>query len=153
MSPEDRRILRQLQADGRISNVELAARVGMSESPCLRRTRALEEAGVITGYRAMLDPKKLGFTLSAYVLVNLDQRTETDEEMFFTAVAREPRIIECAALTGPNDLILKVVARDIEDLADLTMHGILRLPSVKDIASCVVLRTIKADAGLPVQVG
>ncbi len=149
LTPEDRRILKELQTDGRLPNVELARRVGMSESPCLRRTRSLEEAGIISGYKAVVNPKAAGYMISAYILVNLDQRAETDDQRFFDAIAKEPRIIECAALTGPNDLILKVVARDIDDLADLSMHGILRLPSVKDIASCIVLRTIKETSGIP----
>lgn len=149
LSPEDRRILKELQTDGRIPNVELARRVGMSESPCLRRTRSLEETGIITGYRAVVDPKAAGYTVNAYILINVDQRAETDDQRFFDAIAKEPRIIECAVLTGPNDLILKVVARDIDDLADLSMHGILRLPSVKDIASCIVLRQIKDNSGIP----
>lgn len=150
LPPADRKILKELQADGRLTNVELAERTGMSESPCLRRTRALEDAGIIKGYRAIVDAKEVGLPISAYVLVNLDQRSETDTRRFFDAVEQEPRVIECAAITGVNDLILRVVARDIEDLADLTMHGILRLPTVKDIASCIVLHTIKADAGVPV---
>lgn len=150
LTDADRKILAELQTDGRLTNVELAARTHMSESPCLRRTRALEEAGIITGYRAVVDPAKVGLPISAFVMVNLDQRSETDTRRFFQAVEREPRIVEAAAVTGANDLILRVLARDIEDLADLTMHGILRLPTVKDIASCIVLKTIKADSGVPV---
>ena len=150
LDDEERRLLRELQTDGRMSNVELARRTHMSESPCLRRTRALEEAGVITGYRALVDARKTGFGVSAYVLVNLDQRAETDARSFFDAMTAEPRIQECVAVTGSSDLILKVVARDIEDLADLTMTGILRHPSVKDIASCIVLKKIKEDQGIPV---
>jgi Lrp/AsnC family leucine-responsive transcriptional regulator len=150
LTDADRKILRELQAEGRLTNVELAARTNMSESPCLRRTRALEDAGIIKGYRAVVDPARVGLPIYAYILVNLDQRSETDTRRFFDAVAKEPRVIECAAITGASDLILRVVARDIEDLADLTMHGILRLPTVKDIASCIVLKTIKADAGVPV---
>lgn len=150
LTDADRKILRELQAEGRLTNVELAARTNMSESPCLRRTRALEDAGIIKGYRAVVDPARVGLPIYAYILVNLDQRSETDTRRFFDAVAKEPRVIECAAITGASDLILRVVARHIEDLADLTMHGILRLPTVKDIASCIVLKTIKADAGVPV---
>ncbi|MEQ8263860.1 Lrp/AsnC family transcriptional regulator [Pseudohaliea sp.] len=145
---QQERILVELQLDGRISNAQLAEKVAMSESSCLRKTRALEEAGVIAGYRADVDPKSLGLKVSAYILVNLDQRSETVTREFFEAVAAEPRIVECVALTGQHDLMLKVVASDIDDLADLTMGGILSYATVKDIASCVVLKNIKAGAPL-----
>lgn len=146
---EDHRILEVLQKQGRISNVNLARAVNLSESPCLRKTKALEESGVITGYRAVVDQKKMGLGISAYIMVNLDQRSETDTAAFFDSVQHEPRIIECVAVTGPNDLVLKVVAKDIDDLGKLTMEGILRHPSVKDIASSVVIKKIKPFSGLP----
>ena len=147
---EERRILEVLQMDGRISNVELAKAVNLSESPCLRKTKALEESGVISGYRAVVDQKKAGYGISAYIMVSLDQRSEVDTAAFFDSVQREERIIECVAVIGSNDMILKVVAKDIEDLGELTMQGILRQPSVKDIASSVVLKDIKSFSGLPV---
>jgi len=144
------RILELLQCHGRMSNVQLAEAVGLSESPCLRKTKALEEAGIITGYQATVDARELGLNVSAYILVNLDQRSETVTNHFFDALINEPRVIECVALTGSHDLLLKVVAKDIDDLADLTMKGILSFDSVKDIASCVLLKTIKPLAALPV---
>jgi Lrp/AsnC family leucine-responsive transcriptional regulator len=150
LKKEDRRILNALQKNGRISNVNLAKTLNLSESPCLRKTRALEDSGVITGYRADVDARKIGYGVLAYIVVNLDQRSETDTTAFFNAVEQEPRIIECVAVTGPNDLILKVVAKDIEDLGQLTMEGILRHPSVKDIASSVVIKQIKAFSGLQI---
>lgn len=150
---KDCRILEELQKQGRISNVELARKVNLSESPCLRKTRALEASGVIKGYRAVVDQKKIGYGISAYIMVNLDQRSETDTTAFFDSVQREPRIIECVAVTGSNDLVLKVVAKDIEDLGKLTMEGILRHPSVKDIASSVVIKKIKPFSGLPTVAG
>ncbi|NIB41060.1 Lrp/AsnC family transcriptional regulator [Pseudomaricurvus alkylphenolicus] len=146
---DEKAILAVLQQDGRLSNVELAKRVHLSESPCLRKTKALEESGIIRGYRAEVDPKLLGCHISAVILVNLDQRSETDTTAFFDAVQSEARIIECLAITGPNDLMLRVVAKDIDDLGDLTMRGILRYPSVKDIASCVVIKEIKPSSPIP----
>lgn len=143
------RILKVLQQHGRISNAQLAEKVGTSESSCLRKTRALEEAGVITGYGARVNPKRLGLLVSAYVLVNLDQRSETVTQEFFDAVKEDDRIVECVALTGEHDLMLKVVAKDIDDLADITMGGILSYHSVKDISSCVVLKEIKSQSMLP----
>lgn len=146
----ERRLLEALQRDGRISNTQLAATVGLSESPCLRKTRALEEAGVIEGYRAILNPRKVGLNVTAYIQVNLDQRSETVSRAFFDALENEPRILECVALTGSYDLMLKVVAKDIDDLADLTMGGILGFDTVKSIASSVVLKEIKPPSPLPV---
>jgi len=143
-------ILELLQRDGRISNVNLAEALGISESPCLRKTRALEDSGVITGYRATVDAKSVGLQISAYILVNLDQRSETETNAFFDGLQNEPRVIESVALTGSHDLLLRVVARDIDDLADLTMKGILSYDSVKDIASCVQLKTLKPPSPLPV---
>lgn len=149
LKKEEHRILEVLQTQGRISNVNLAKAVNLSESPCLRKTKALETSGVITGYRAVVDQKKIGYGISAYIMVNLDQRSETDTAAFFDSVQHEPRIIECVAITGSNDLVLKVVAIDIEDLGKLTMEGILRHPSVKDVASSVVIKQIKPFSGLP----
>lgn len=149
LKKEEHRILEVLQTQGRISNVNLAKAVNLSESPCLRKTKALETSGVITGYRAVVDQKKMGYGISAYIMVNLDQRSETDTAAFFDSVQHEPRIIECVAITGSNDLVLKVVAIDIEDLGKLTMEGILRHPSVKDVASSVVIKQIKPFSGLP----
>ncbi|MEM1111592.1 MAG: Lrp/AsnC family transcriptional regulator [Pseudomonadota bacterium] len=142
------RILAELQQQGRMSNAQLAERCAMSESSCLRKTRALEEAGVISGYRAVVNAKSLGLSVSAYVLVNLDQRSETVTQEFFDAIKAEPRIVECVALTGLHDLMLKVVAADIDELAEITMGGILSYDSVKDISSCVVLKEIKQSSPL-----
>ena len=150
LKSKERLILEVLQRDGRISNVNLAKAVDLSESPCLRKTKAMEESGVISGYRAVVDQKQTGYDISAYIMVNLDQRSETDTTAFFDSVQHEPRIIECVAITGSNDLVLKVVAKDIEDLGKLTMEGILRHPSVKDIASSVVIKKIKPFSGLPI---
>jgi Lrp/AsnC family leucine-responsive transcriptional regulator len=143
-------ILDLVQRQGRMTNVELARAANLSESACLRKMKALEKGGVITGYRATVEPRKLGLGISAHVLVNLDQRSETDTREFFDALQHEPRVIECVAITGPDDLLLRVVARDMDDLAELTMAGILSFPSVKDISSCVVMKEIKPLTPLPV---
>jgi len=150
ISNKEAAILDLLQQQGRMSNVELAKAVSLSESNCLRKTKALEKAGVISGYSAVVDPNKAGLGISANILVNLDQRSETDTREFFEALQHEPRVIECVAITGPNDLLLRVVARDMDDLAELTMNGILSYHSVKDISSCVVMKVIKSVAPLPI---
>lgn len=150
LSESERKLLRVLQDEGRISNVALAERVGMSETPCLRRVKLLEESGVITGYRADLDPAKLGLTVSAFVYVTTDQRSETDRKLFMTAIDGEPQIVSCAATSGAYDFVLEVVAADVEALGELTMNRLLSLPTVRSISSSVVFRWLKRNRPLPV---
>jgi len=140
---EDHRILRELSRDGRLSNVELARRVHMSESACLRRVRVLEEGGAISGYRAVINSVAVGKLLSAYMLVNLDQRGANDGEAFLEVIRNDDRIISCAAVTGDFDLILEVSVRDVADLTDLTLDTLLKLPTVRDVVTCLSLRTYK----------
>lgn len=140
----DHRILRELARDGRLSNVELARRLRMSESSCLRRVRALEEGGAIAGYRAVINPAALGKVLAAYMLVNLDQRGATDANAFLDVIRDDERIITCAAVTGQYDLILEVSVRDVADLTHLTLDTLLKLPTVRDVVTCLSLRAYKA---------
>jgi Lrp/AsnC family leucine-responsive transcriptional regulator len=139
----DHRILRELGRDGRLSNVELARRVRMSESACLRRVRALEDSGAIVGYRATINPLAYGKVLSAYMLVNLDQRGAADARAFLDVLRADDRIIQCAAVTGEYDLILEVAVKDVADLTDLTLDTLLKLPTVRDVVTCLSLRTYK----------
>jgi len=149
LSAPDRRILNVLQREGRISVVELSRRVGLSETPCARRMKQLEESGVITGYGARLDPNRAGLAISAFITVNTDQRNETDRSLFQDAVRREPRIVGCAAISGVSDFMLEVVAADMDDLSNLTLERLLGLPTVTDIATSVVFRWLKRDEPLP----
>ncbi|MBA4759103.1 Lrp/AsnC family transcriptional regulator [Sphingosinicella sp.] len=142
----DRKILRELQRNARLSNIDLAARVGMSPSTCLRRTRALEEAGIISAYVAVVDPAALGPSISLYIMIDLDQRIETDARIFFDRIARDDRIVECVALTGNHDILIRAVVRDMADMAQLTMDTLLKLPSVRSITSSIVMRPIKRAA-------
>lgn len=142
----DRKILRELQRNARLSNIDLAARVGMSPSTCLRRTRALEEAGIISAYVAVVDPAALGPSISLYIMIDLDQRIETDARMFFDRIARDDRIVESVALTGNHDILIRAVVRDMADMAQLTMDTLLKLPSVRSITSSIVMRPIKRAA-------
>lgn len=142
----DRKILRELQRNARLSNIDLAARVGMSPSTCLRRTRALEEAGIISAYVAVVDQAALGPSISLYIMIDLDQRIETDAKMFFDRIARDDRIVECVALTGNHDILIRAVVRDMADMAQLTMDTLLKLPSVRSITSSIVMRPIKRAA-------
>jgi Lrp/AsnC family leucine-responsive transcriptional regulator len=141
---EDHRILRELARDGRLSNVELARRVRMSESACLRRVRALEGAGVIAGYRAVINPAAVGRILSAYMLVNLDQRGATDGKAFLGVIRDDDRVISCAAVTGEYDLILEISVKDVADLTNLTLDTLLKVPTVRDVVTCLSLRIYKA---------
>jgi Lrp/AsnC family transcriptional regulator, leucine-responsive regulatory protein len=141
---DDHRILRELGRDGRLSNVELARRVRMSESACLRRVRALEESGAIVGYRAMINPCALGKVLAAYMLVNLDQRGASDANAFLDVIRDDERIITCAAVTGEYDLILEVSVKDVADLTNLTLDTLLKLPTVRDVVTCLSLRAYKS---------
>jgi Lrp/AsnC family transcriptional regulator, leucine-responsive regulatory protein len=141
---DDHRILRELARDGRLSNVELARRVRMSESACLRRVRALEESGAIVGYRAMINPSALGRVLTAFMLVNLDQRGASDANAFLDVIRDDERIITCAAVTGEYDLILEVSVKDVADLTNLTLDTLLKLPTVRDVVTCLSLRAYKS---------
>lgn len=143
----DKKILAELQANGRISNTDLARRVGLSESPCLRRVRNLEDEGVIAGYSAVLDRRRLGFEMLAYVQVNLDQRSEADTHAFVKAVRKAPWIVECVAISGTHDYLLIVAAKNIDDFGELTMKKLLRFPGVIDVTSNLVLASIKDNHG------
>ncbi len=146
----DRRIINELQSNGRLSNVELAGRVGLSDSPCLRRVRRLEENNVIKGYNAVVDHHKVGLDIIAYIQVDLDQRSEANTAAFRDAVTSEPLIIECYALTGDHDFLLKAAAADLDEFADLTLKRILRYPGVESITSGLILEVLKEEGGLPV---
>ena len=146
----DRQILAELQTQGRLQIVDLAERVGLSPSPCLRRVRQLEKDGVIKGYGAFVDHHKLGVDIVGYIEVNLDQRSEADTEAFHQAVLNEPAIIECYALTGSFDYLLKVAVADLEQFGELTMQKILRYPGVNSITSGLILQALKEHGGFPV---
>ncbi|MDR2364356.1 MAG: Lrp/AsnC family transcriptional regulator [Zoogloeaceae bacterium] len=146
----DRRILEILQQEGRLSNQDLAGRVGLSAAPCLRRVRALEEAGVISGYCALLDAQKLGFSLTALVHIAMDAHTP---ERFagLEAAAREiPEIIECLLITGQDaDYQLKVMVADMESYRALLLDRITRIPGVAGVHTSFVLRRVVDKTALP----
>jgi DNA-binding Lrp family transcriptional regulator len=144
----DRRILKELQDDGRITNVELARRVGISAPPCLRRVRALEQAGYIKGYRARLDEKLLGYEVTVFALVHLDSQAEADLKAFEDFVRAQPLVRECWMLSGEIDFILKCVAPDLRTfqtfVADLTAA-----PHVRNVKTSLTLRNSKDAAMVP----
>ena len=146
----DWKILSQLQEDGRITNVELASRVGISAPPCLRRVRALEEAGFIKGYRALLDEKLLGYEVTVFAMVHLSSQAETDLREFEDFVRKQPLVRECWMLSGEIDFVLKCVAPDLKTfqtfVAELTAG-----PHVRNVKTSLTLRNSKDAAMVPME--
>ena len=146
----DRRILEVLQDEGRITNQELADRIGLSPSPCLRRVRALEEAGVIDGYHAVLDPKTLGLDLMALLSISMDRHTPERFAGFESAVAGMPEVLECLLITGREaDYQLKVIVRDMDHYQELLLERITRIDGVSGVHSSFVLRRVMERTRLP----
>ncbi len=147
----DRQILQALQQDGRISNQELADRIGLSPSPCLRRVRALEESGFITGYRALVDAKALGLSLMALIHISMDQHTPERFKHFEAAIVKIPEVMECLLITGQTaDYQLKVVVQDMDAYQALLLNRITRIPGVTGVHSSFVLRGVVDKTALPV---
>ena len=145
----DRRILEQLQADGRLSNQELAERVALSPSPCLRRVRALERAGVIRRYAAVLDPLQVGLGLLAYVSVKLEKRGKMPVDQFTRAVESWPEVIACYSMTGDMDYLMRVHVENLEHYSRFVMDRLLKQPGVIDIRTNFVLERVKETTVLP----
>ncbi|RED49229.1 Lrp/AsnC family transcriptional regulator [Aestuariispira insulae] len=149
LSKTDVRILRELQKDGRISNVDLAEKVGMAPSPCLRRVKALQEKGMIDGYTARLNRKKLGLGVQAVCMVKLHDHAEEAVAQFVEAVTAMPEVTACYSMTGRSDFMLMIYATDLENYGRIATHRLLRLPNVQDVESGLVLEVLKGDSGLP----
>lgn len=145
----DLRILELLQRDGRLSNADLAQQVALSPSPCLRRVRQLEQSGVIRGYAALLDPRRLGLGLQAFVTVTLEKRRDTPMHAFHAAVHSAPEVLSCFALTGEMDYLLHVVAEDLEHFSRFLMDRLLRLDGIANVKSSFVLQSIKDTTEMP----
>ena len=147
----DRQILQVLQDDGRISNQDLADRIGLSASPCLRRVRALEEAGVITGYRTLLNAKALGYTLMALIYISMDKHTPERFEHFENEICDISEVLECLLITGQDaDYQLKVVVKDMDAYQELLLNRITRIQGVTGVHSSFVLRRVVDKTALPV---
>ena len=148
----DWKILKELQDDGRITNVELARRVGISAPPCLRRVRALEEAGFIKGYRALLEEKRLGYEVAVFAMVHLTSQADADLKAFEDFVRNEPLVRECWMLSGEIDFVLKCVAPDLKTfqafVAELTAA-----PHVRNVKTSLTLRNSKDAAMVPMELG
>ena len=146
----DRRILRDLQDDGRMTNVELARRAGISAPPCLRRVRALEESSVIRGYHAELSPAALGYNVTVFAQVGLSSQAETDLRAFEALVNSWPQVRECHMLAGETDFLLKVVAEDWDAYQTFLTTRLTTAPNVSHVKSALAIRTAKYLPGVPV---
>ena len=150
----DQHILEILQADGRINNQDLADRIGLSPSPCLRRVRVLEESGLIVGYRAVLDAKKLGLTLTALVHISMDKHTPERFANFESEVTVLPEVLECLLITGQDaDYQLKVVVRDMDHYQSLLLNRLTRIEGVTGVHSSFVLRRVVSRTKLAIPLG
>ena len=146
----DRQILSLLQAEGRMTNVELADRVGLTAPPCLRRVRALEETGVIQGYRAQLDPARLGYPITVFAMVSLRSQAEHDLAAFERHVGAIPEVRECHMLNGEIDFILKIVAADLNAFQTILTTQLTAAPNVASVKTSLTIRTAKSLSGVPV---
>jgi Lrp/AsnC family leucine-responsive transcriptional regulator len=145
----DCRIVAALQADGRLSNVELAERVGLSPSPCLRRVRRLERDGYIEAYRAMLQRNRLGLGFTVFVGVKIDGHADDRADALQEAIVAMPEIIACHMVSGEADYLLEVVVPDLEHYQRFLLGKLLNLPIIKEVRSNVAIQTLKAAAPLP----
>ncbi|MCW1244160.1 Lrp/AsnC family transcriptional regulator [Pseudomonas sp. SAICEU22] len=145
----DRKILSALQRDGRLSNVQLAEEIGLSPSPCLRRVRMLEEAGVIRGYQAVLDRDEVGLGMTIFVGIKVERHTDERAEAFRQAVTALPEVISAFLVSGESDFLLQVVVPDLRAYDRFVTGKLLKLPGVSDIRSNFAINTVKAPGPLP----
>lgn len=146
----DLALLALLQQDGRMSNVDLARRVGLTAPPCLRRVRALEESGLIRSYHAALDGPALGYTIMVFAMVSLKSQAEADLRAFEDHVATLPEVRECHMLNGEIDFILKVVARDLQSFQQFLTSNLTSAANVASVKTSLTIRTSKNEPGIPV---
>ena len=146
----DRRILAELQSEGRMTNVELAEHVGLTAPPCLRRVRALEENGAIEGYHASLNAARLGYTITVFAMVSLKSQAEADLRAFEEHVAALDPVRECHMLNGEIDFILKIVARDLQEFQSFLTSSLTTAPNVAGVKTSLTIRTSKHVPGVPV---
>ena len=145
----DRKLLAELQAEGRVTNVDLASRVGLTAPPCLRRVRALEEEGVIRGYHADLDPSKLGFAITVFAMVSLRSQAEEDLRAFEDHIRGLPEVRECHMLNGEIDFILKIVSHDLQSFQEFLTSKLTPAPNVASVKTSLTIRTAKCEPGVP----
>ena len=152
LDPIDRKILAELQADGRMTNVELAKRVGISAPPCLRRVRTLEESGYIRGYHANVNARELGFEVQVFAMVGLARQAESDLTAFEEKCRNWPLVRECHMLNGEVDFLLKCVAPDLSSFQSFLTGQLLTTPNVESVKTSLVIRPAKDEPGVPFDV-
>lgn len=145
----DLRMLRALQRDGRISAVQLAEEVGLSVTPCLRRLKRLEAEKIIRGYRADIDPRKVGCAFQAFIQVRLSDHAEKTVEAFEQAILRRPEVVACYVMTGDTDFLLHVMTSDLDALSEFAVKSLLRMPGVRESHSSIVFSTLKEKIAIP----
>jgi Lrp/AsnC family transcriptional regulator, leucine-responsive regulatory protein len=151
LTQQDQEIIIQLQQNGRMPMVELAKATNMSESTCLRRTKSLEDRGIIKGYSALLDAEQTGFGVTAFIQVSINQSNEAAFDKFKMAVKHHPLILECYSLSGPYDHLMKVVARDNKEMSHFILKTLRSFPEIKDAQTLFVLQEVKHTNALPVK--
>jgi DNA-binding Lrp family transcriptional regulator len=147
----DWKILRELQRDGRLTNVELASRIGLSPPPCLRRVQVLEQKGYIAGYRALLDAQKLGFDVQLFAMVGLKSQNEVELRAFEAKVAEWPLVREAYAISGEADFILRCVGSDLAELQDFIIKTLTADPNVDHVKTTMIMRVSKYEPGVPLK--
>jgi DNA-binding Lrp family transcriptional regulator len=147
----DRLLLAELQAEGRVTNVDLARRVGLTAPPCLRRVRTLEEEGVIRGYHADLDPSRLGFAITVFAMVSLRSQAEEDLRAFENHIKALPEVRECHMLNGEIDFILKIVSKDLQSFQEFLTSKLTPAPNVASVKTSLTIRTAKQEPGVPLE--
>ena len=147
----DRQLLQELQAEGRVTNVELARRVGLTAPPCLRRVRALEDEGVIRGYHADLEPSKLGFAIVVFAIVSLKSQAESALREFEEAMMDLPEVREVHMLNGEIDFVLKIVSRDLQSFQEFLTSKLTPAPNVASVKTSLTIRTSKYTPGVPLK--
>jgi DNA-binding Lrp family transcriptional regulator len=152
LDPIDLKLLDELQSDGRITNVDLAAKVGLTAPPCLRRVRALEQSGIIKSYHAEVDPAALGYTISVFAMVSLKSQAEADLKAFEDHIRPIPEIRECHMLNGEIDFILKILAKDLQSFQALLTTQLTSAPNVSSVKTSLTIRTAKDQPGVPIPV-
>lgn len=145
----DRRILATLQRDGRAANVEVAAQAGLSPSPCLRRVRQLEDAGIIKGYHAELSRQGIGLGLTVFVGIKVERHHDATASAFRAAILARPEVVSCHLVSGESDFLLQVVVPDLAAYERFLLDVLLKLPGVTDIRSNFAIQTVKDNAPLP----
>ncbi len=152
MDDMDKRILIELQQNARLTNVNLAEMVGLSPSPCLARVRALEQAGVIARYVALLDPQRLGLNVSVFIQVSLDKQVGTALDRFESAIRAMPEVMECYLMTGECDYMLRVVVDDVQALQQFIVERLSKVAGVSKIRSSFTLKQVKFNTALPLHI-